>query len=178
MPRKLLKQLLPSAERIKSNRHLRPIDKFLHQEQLWHIHQRNIAKACFIGVFISFIPIPGHTLIVALLAILCGGNIIVSIVVSWILGNPLTYGFIFYLDYVVGSKIVGVHAQHFHFELTWEWMLTALPTIGLELFIGGFICGLAFGSLSYWIVRLLWRWRIVWHWKQRKLRRISKPALR
>lgn len=174
MPRKFLKRLLPSIESIKSNRWLRPIDQFLHQEQLWHIHQRNIAKAVFIGIFVAFLPLPGHTLIAAAFAILFGANIIVSIATSWIVNNPLSMGFIFYLDYFIGTKIFGSHLKHLKFELTWEWLFKMLPKIGLEMFTGAIIFGLLFGYIGYWAIRLLWRWRIIQHWKQRRLSRSNK----
>lgn len=171
MPRKLLKRLLPDAQTIKTNRWLRPIDQFLHQENLWHIHQRNIAKACFIGIFVAFTPLPGHTLIAAACAILFGANIIVSVAMSWIVANPLTYAPIFYLDYFVGSKLLGSHFKHLKFELTWEWLFNMLPKIGLEMFTGAIICGFLFGYIGYWATRLLWRWSIIRNWRQRRLQR-------
>jgi uncharacterized protein (DUF2062 family) len=174
MPRKLLKRLLPSVESIKANRWLRPVDQFFHEEKLWHIHQRNIAKACFIGIFVAFTPLPGHTLIAAMFAILFGANIIVSIAMSWIVANPLTYAPIFYLDYFIGSKIWGSHLRHIKFELTLEWLYSALPKIGAEMFTGAVICGLLSGWLGYWAVRFFWRWRIGKDWKQRQLNRSNK----
>jgi hypothetical protein len=83
-------------------------------------------------------------------------------------------GFIFYLDYFIGTKIFGSHLKHLKFELTWEWLFKMLPKIGLEMFTGAVIFGLLFGYMGYWAVRLLWRWRIVQHWRQRQMDRISK----
>lgn len=171
MPRKLLKRILPNPDSIQANRLLRPIDRFLPQDGLWHIHQRNIAKSVFIGTFVAFLPLPGHTLIAAALAIILNANVIAAIAVSWIINNPLTMGFLFYLDYFVGAKIVGSHVPHVKFELSWDWLFSMLPSIGLELFIGAMVCGFSFGLLGYWMARLFWRWRIMTMWRRRKFDR-------
>lgn len=174
MPRKLLKRFLPNAQTIKSHRWLRPIDQFLHQENLWHIHQRNIAKATFIGIFVAFLPLPGHTLIAALLAILFSANLVASIAVAWIINNPLTMGPLFYLDYYLGARVLGSHLKHVAFEPTWEWLYEMAPKIGIESLLGSFICGLSLGFLGYWAVRFIWRWKVLQMWRQRTLNR-GKP---
>ena len=37
--------------------------------------------------------------------------------------------------------------------------------------LGCLLCGLFFGSMGYFVINILWRWRVHRHWQARKKRR-------
>jgi uncharacterized protein (DUF2062 family) len=75
---------------------------------------------------------------------------------------------IFYLSYRVGAMIIDVPVQPVEFQLSWAWLTTSLGNIWQPVLLGCFICGLFVGSLGYFIISMLWRWRVAKHWAERK----------
>lgn len=170
MPRKILKRLFPSPETVRDHKSLQQLDKFIHDSDLWHLNQRCVSTAFFIGVFIGFIPTPGQMLLAALLAILFRANLLISVALTW-LTNPITTPPIVYFSYTFGSWILQREYTPIHFEFTFDWFLSNLSTIGLPILVGTMLCGLTLGALSYFLVRVFWRWHVGQSWKKRKQKR-------
>lgn len=59
-----------------------------------------------VGVFTSFLPLPGQMVIAALLALWLRCNLPLSIILVWI-SNPITMPAIFYSTYKLGAWILG-----------------------------------------------------------------------
>ena len=89
MARKLLKRLMPDPESIRKRPGLKFLGKLLHDPNLFHLNRHSVSVAAFVGVFTSFLPLPGQMLIAAGLALLARCNLPLSIVLVWI-SNPLT----------------------------------------------------------------------------------------
>ena len=62
MARKLIRKYIPKPHQIQNNRWLAFFGKYIANPNLWHLHRRSVAKAFSIGLFITFIPLPGHIL--------------------------------------------------------------------------------------------------------------------
>lgn len=67
-----------------------------------------IARGCAFGVATAFLPMFGQSLLGALLARLCGGNVIAALPWTWI-SNPLTTVPIWYGCYRFGALLVPGH---------------------------------------------------------------------
>ena len=83
---------------------------------------------------------------------------------------------IFYLAYRVGAMIVDVPMQDMDFELSLHWLGNSLAAIWQPFLLGCLICGLFFGCLGYFVISLMWRWRVSYHWRERRRRRREARA--
>lgn len=176
MPKKTLKSIVPSPARMREIRSLRFLGDWIYDGNLWHINRYSSSMAFFVGLFVAFMPIPGQMVIAALLAILLNCNLPLSVSLVWIT-NPLTMPPIFFLAYKLGALIVGVPVEPLSFELSFHWLANRLESIWQPFLLGCLLCALFAGSLGYFVINMLWRWRVVRHLRDRKRRR-QRTAVR
>ena len=74
----------------------------------------------------------------------------------------------FYGAYQVGVAIMGAPKQEFAFELSWEWVVRSMETIGPAFLVGCAACSLIFGVLGYFGLNYLWRLSVLKAWKKRR----------
>lgn len=170
MPRKTLKQLAPSPARLKEIKILGILGDWLYEPNLWHINRYSASMAFFVGLFCALLPIPGQTLVAALMAVRLRCNLPLSVGLIWIT-NPVTMPAIFYMTYKVGAMILDAPLQAGEMEISAQWLSESLSQIWRPLLLGSLLCGLFLGSLGYFLINMLWRWRVGVHWKRRKERR-------
>ncbi len=173
MPKKTLKSLMPSAARVREIKSLHVLGDWIYETNLWHLNRYSASMAFFIGLFVAFIPIPLQMPIAALLALLLHCNLPISVCLVWIT-NPLTMPALFFMAYQVGALIINVPVTAVEFELSFYWLTTQLAYIWQPFLLGCMICGLFFGCLGYFVVSLLWRWRVSVHWRERKRKRADR----
>ena len=178
MPKKTLKMIVPSPARMREVKSLRILGEWVYAGNLWHVNRYSASMAFFVGLFVAFMPIPGQMITAALLAVLVRCNLPLSVGLVWIT-NPFTLPAIFYLAYKVGAMIINVPLENIEFELSFYWLSNSLGAIWKPFLIGCLICGLFFGSLGYFTISMLWRWRVVYHWRERKriraARKLNRP---
>jgi len=170
MPKKTLKQLAPSPARLRRWGALDRFGEGIYSGNLWHINRYSASMAFFVGPFVAFLPVPGQMLIAALAAIRLRCNLPLSVGLVWIT-NPLTAPAIIYLAYRVGALVLGVPPGMPAFSLSWSWLSSELGSIWQPLLLGCLLLGLFSGSLGYFVINNLWRWRVGLQWKRRKLAR-------
>jgi uncharacterized protein (DUF2062 family) len=173
MPKRTLKQFAPSPAALREIKLLRILGDWIYEPNLWHVNRYSAAMAFFVGLFVAFMPIPGQMVLAAALALLLRCNLPLSVGLVWIT-NPITMPAMFFLAYSVGALMIDVPMQPMEFELNWHWLRDSIGAIWRPLLLGSVICGLFFGSLSFFIVSMLWRWRVVARWKKRKELRRKK----
>ena len=169
--RNLFKRYIPHKESIASNSIIRLFDEYLHDPNIWHIHRRSSAGGAAIGVFCAFIPIPIQTLSAAALAILFRMNLPIAILFSF-LANPITVPFIFFYSYKLGSILFGLEENQItniipENTTIIEWFNTIFLNIWEPLLIGCFILGLISSSITYFLIRLIWRIGAIVKWGNR-----------
>ncbi|MGV3001482.1 DUF2062 domain-containing protein [Vibrio sp.] len=169
MPKKLIKRFMPDHETIKSQKALKIFGSVLYNPNLWSLNRRSAAGAFAVGLFIAFIPLPSQMLMASGAAILCGVNLPLSVALVWV-SNPITMPFLFYFAYHVGAWLMKTPEQAFHFELTWNFFIEQINTIGPPLLLGCFVCGVVLAILGYFGIQGLWRYSVVRSWKKRRLR--------
>ncbi|HDY81481.1 MAG: DUF2062 domain-containing protein [Gammaproteobacteria bacterium] len=177
MPKKTLKRFIPSPARVREVKSLHLLGDWIYAGNLWHINRYSASMAFFIGLFVAFMPIPGQMVLAALLAVLTRCNLPLSVGLVWIT-NPLTMPGIFYLSYKVGAMIIDVPLQDIQFELSFHWLSNSLTTIWRPFLLGCLICGLFFGSMGYFTISMLWRWRVAFRWRERKRKRAAEKLNR
>jgi len=170
MPKKTLKSIVPSPARMREIKSLHILGDWIYAGNLWHINRYSTSMAFFVGLFVAFMPVPGQMVIAALLAVLLNCNLPLSVSLVWIT-NPVTMPPIFFLAYKLGALIMGVPVEPISFELSFHWLTHRLASIWQPFLLGCLLCGLFFGSLGYFVINMLWRWRVVRHLRERKQRR-------
>ena len=176
MPKKTLKSITPSPERMRNIKSLRVLGDWIYATNLWHINRYSSAMAFFVGLFVAFMPIPGQMVVAAALAVLLRCNLPLSVGLVWIT-NPVTMPAIFYLAYRMGAMIVEVPLQEVEFELSFYWLRHSLSAIWQPFLLGCFLCGLFFGSVGYFVINTLWRIRVARMWRKRKKRQVMAARM-
>ena len=128
-----------------------------------------IALGFAAGAFVSFTPFIGfHFILAGLLALALRGSILAS-AIGTVVGNPLTFPFIWLASYNLGAIILGRAAKtELFIELPSKsggivsdgllaqvhalWL--TLEPVFLPLTIGGIPIGLICATLCYWFVRM------------------------
>jgi uncharacterized protein (DUF2062 family) len=170
MPKNLLKSLMPSAARVRNIRSLNVLGEWIYATNLWHINRYSASTAFFIGLFVAFMPIPVQMPVAAVLALLLRCNLPISVCLVWIT-NPLTMPALFFLAYKVGALVINVPVTPVEFELSYDWLTHQLSSIWQPFLLGCLICGLFFGCVGYFVISMMWRWRVSSRWRRRKRRR-------
>ena len=167
MPRKLFKRWSPDPAALKANRRLRFLGKLLDDPNLFHMTRYSVSTACFFGLLIGFFPVPiGHIPAIAVLALWLRFNLPIGFALVMI-SNPLTFAFIYYSAYVLGSWILQMPVANITFQANWQWFMHFLGEAWLPLVVGCFSFGIGFGGLSYLAVQWLWRWQVHKRWQTR-----------
>lgn len=133
-----------------------PFRHLLHDHRLWSIRRRWIVPAFSLGLFIAFLPFPGHTLGAALAALALRVNIPVAALSTWV-SNPLTVGPMYYFEYRLGAKLLGMPQKPFNFELSLDWVTHTFVNIWQPMLLGSLLLGSAAALVGYIVLDVLWR---------------------
>lgn len=166
MARKLLKSYLPDPHKLQNSPWLRIFGRYLTDPKLWRLHRRSVATAFSIGLFVTYIPIPGHMIMAVLSAIMLRANLPVAIALSWVV-NPVTVLPMFGFAYSLGAYLLGIPLSDLHFE----W--SVLKDIWMPLFLGCFICGSTLAITGNLGIRFYWRYSVAKAWKNRNRTRLT-----
>ncbi len=168
VPRKYLKKVLPGLAHVKELWGFRYLEKWLGHPNLWHINRSSIALGAAVGLFVSYLPVPGQSLIAAAAAILVRANLPLSVVLVWIT-NPLTIVPMYAPAYLLGSSLLGDDPVHHPVE----WTVAALGHDLGALWLGCLLFGAALAALGWTLVHLYWRWHVRSSWDTRRRRRAA-----
>jgi uncharacterized protein (DUF2062 family) len=156
MPRRFFRKFALKRDRFRGQWYLSPFDHLLHDQNLWGIRRRTVVPAFSLGLFIAFMPFPGHPLIAALIALALRVNIPIAAITTFI-SNPLTMPPMYFLAYRTGRILLGMPPQPFHFELTLTWVKESFIIIWQPMLLGCVLLGSAVALIGYIGLDLLWR---------------------
>ncbi len=128
----------------------------MHDHRLWSIRRKTVVPAVALGVFIGFLPFPGHPLWASFGALARRINIPIA-ALSTFVSNPLTMGPMYFLAYRFGAMLLGVEQEPVEVEMSFEWVTHTFVNIWQPMLLGCAILGGAASLLSYAILDLLWR---------------------
>ncbi|MDX1809507.1 MAG: DUF2062 domain-containing protein [Sulfurospirillaceae bacterium] len=117
-------------------------------------NRKNIANGLFIGVFIGLIPMPFQMLAVIALIPFFKFNAPIALGTVWI-SNPFTMPFIYYIEYITGSYLLGMKIGKV--ELTLKWFSENIKDIFIPLYTGAFLYSLILSVGVYLLINTLWR---------------------
>lgn len=166
MPRQLFKRFAFKRHVVARQWFMTPFRHLLNDPRLWGVKRRWVVPAFAVGLFIAFLPFPGHTLMGALAALALRINIPIAAVSTWV-SNPATMAPMYYLAYEFGAMLLGHEEQRFGFELSWNWVAHTFVTIWQPMLLGCLLLGLAAAIVGYVVLDSLWRLSIA-NYKNRK----------
>lgn len=154
---------------MQKHKHLRFFGELLHDQNIWHLTRRSSAGGVATGLFCSFIPVLGQTIIAAAAAIIFRINLPLSVIFVWVT-NPVTFAPLFFFAYKLGTWLLDEPLKQVAFEFTWQWFTDKLIHIWEPLLLGCFILGSLSAAAGYIAVRLIWRLSLVRKWELRRNR--------
>lgn len=173
--RKFFKRILPEVHEIREHKHLQIFGDILHDPHIFHLTRRSVAGGVATGLFVAFLPIPGHMVVSALAAIKFRVNLPLSVILVWIT-NPVTMPPIFYFAYKLGNHILNLPHKKLTFEFTWQWFSGTFMDIWPSLLLGSLVFSTVSAILGYGIIRLVWRLAIINKWEARKQANLRKAG--
>ena len=182
MPRKFLSKIVPDAEQLHARLHgkwyMRPFDFLWHDPALWYIGRRGTCRALALGAFICCLPVPGHMVMAVLGALYWRINMPVAVAAVWI-NNPLTFGPIYYLGYVLGRFLLNPFHPTREVREPLKQVLRAPELVHAwhmveELLVGSVVEGLVFAVMAYVVFDVAWRLSIRGRWKLRQAERAER----
>ena len=156
MPRRFFRKFAFKRRELSERWFMTPFRHLLHDHRYWGIRRRTVVPAFALGVFVAFLPIPGHVLVATLVGLALRCNLPVAALTTFIV-NPLTIGPIYYFTYRVGAKMLSIEPGSFHIELSIEWMTNTLASVWQPLFLGSIVVGVIAALISYVALDVLWR---------------------
>jgi hypothetical protein len=169
MPRQFLRRISRQYRGKSTAWYLRPFAGMLRHPMYFAVNRRSVTGALAIGIFISMLPIPGHTAIAVVIALLTGVNLGVAALAAWV-NSPLTLVPVFYFEYRLGAMLLGLPPQRWPEAVTWEWLDAQLVLLWKPLFLGAFIAATATTAVVYFTVDALWRRSSLRRLRRRRMR--------
>jgi uncharacterized protein (DUF2062 family) len=172
MPRQLARSL---ADWVHAHRHhwyLRIFGERIAQRHLWSLSRRSVTAAVAAGVAIAFVPLPTHTVMAVLAAIVWRLNLPVTIAATWVI-NPLTLVPGYYGAYRLGAWLLRESPRHFSFELSWRWLERGLGPRWQAFLVGCLVCSIVGALLARFLIDVAWRYAIKKQYLLRRSRRAS-----
>ena len=159
MPRRYLRRISRQYRENQAAWYLRPFNAVLRHPRYFAVNRRSVTGALAIGVFISMLPVPGHTPLAVLVALLAGVNLGVAAVAAWA-NSPLTLVPVFYFEYRLGAWLLGTPLEAWPEEVTGEWLWAQLALLWKPLFLGALLTASLTAAIAYLGANLLWSWSV------------------
>lgn len=134
------------------------------------LNRRSVTGALAIGAFISMLPIPGHTPLAVIVALLTGVNLGVAALAAW-LNSPVTAVPVFYAEYRLGALLLDIPPQPWPEQVSWDWLQDQIELMWQPLFLGALIVAAATTAVVYFGANAAWRWSSAQRLRRRRQRR-------
>jgi uncharacterized protein (DUF2062 family) len=171
MPRRIFKKFAFKRHDVAQQWFMTPFRHMLHDPRLWGAQRRRVVPAFALGLFIAFMPFPGHTLMAILMALALRINIPVAAISTWV-SNPATMGPMYYLAYKLGSLLLDTDEKQFGFEMSFDWVAHTFVTIWQPMLLGCVLLGAAAAITGYVTLNVVWRISVA-NYKLRKRKQRS-----
>jgi uncharacterized protein (DUF2062 family) len=156
MPRRFFRKFALKRETFRGRWYLAPFDRLLHDPNLWGIRRRTVVPAFALGSFLACMPVPAQMLVGVLGALAMRINIPVAALTT-LVSNPLTMGPIYYFEYRLGRRLLGLPPRPFAFELSLDWLTGSFLAVWQPLLLGALLLGTVCATIAYFGLDLLWR---------------------
>ena len=130
------------------------LEKYHLPKAYFAINRRAVTRGLLVGLFWGFIPMPMQMGGVILTTPLFKFNVPIALATVW-LSNPITYPFMFYMEYVTGNFLLGKEGLD-NVELTMDWFSNHWSDIALSMYVGAAFYSTVVAYLIYLFVNWLW----------------------
>lgn len=117
-------------------------------------NRKMITRGVVLGIFIAFIPMPMQMAAVLLFMPIFRFNVPIALAMCW-LSNPITMPPMYYIEYELGSFLLGIEPQPV--ELTLEWFSNNMDDIFIPLYFGTLIFSIVGSISAYFLVNYFWK---------------------
>jgi len=159
MPRRFFRKFAVKRHALSERWFMTPFQHMLHDHRLWGIRRKNVVPALSLGLFISFLPFPGHFIFAALAALALRINVPVAALATFVV-NPLTVGPLFYFAYRVGAVLLRIEPGPFYVELSVDWLTNVFISVWQPLLLGCVLLGSIAALIGYVVLDGIWRYSI------------------
>ena len=173
MPRRFFRKFAVKRDFLRGQWFLAPFSHLLHDHNLWGIRRRTVVPAVAVGLFVAYLPFPGHPITASLLALALRVNIPVAALTTFV-SNPLTIGPMYYVAHRLGIALLGMEPQPFQFELSLDWLQQSFASNWQPLMLGCLLLGTALSLVGYVVLDLFWRASLADYVSRRRDRRAAK----
>lgn len=135
---------------------LTPFRHLMNDHRLWSIRRKNVVPAVALGVFIGFIPLPGHPIWASFGALAWRVNIPIAALTTFV-ANPLTIAPMYFFAYRLGTWLLRMEQQPFEIEMSLDWVTHTFVNIWQPMLLGSVLLGTLASLLAYVGLDLLWR---------------------
>lgn len=175
MPRRFFRKFAFKRHEFSNRWFMSPLRPLLHDHRLWGIRRQTVVPAFAIGLFLAFMPFPGHMLQAALVALLARVNIPVAALTT-LTTNPVTMGPLYYFCYRLGSSILGSETQPFEFEMSLDWVQHTFVSIWQPMLLGCLLVGVLASGIGYFALDVFWRNSVARYKARKRRERSSRPG--
>jgi len=180
VPKIFLKKHLPTRHSVQQNRWLQPIAHWFHHQNLWHLHRRSVAGGVAVGLFCGLVPGPLQMLCAALFAMLFRVNLPIALLAT-LYTNPFTIIPLYVLAYQLGAWVLGhegIASVSINTpDLSWDnWffpLIQWMASLGEAFAIGLPLLALVLAGVGYLVVRIGWRFWVLWELRRRRARHLQ-----
>lgn len=168
MPRRFFRKFTIKRHEVGKTWFLAPFKNLIQEPRLWGIRRRTVVPAFALGLFIAFLPFPGHTLFAIFAALALRVNVPIAAVTTFVV-NPLTMGPIYFAEYELGRRLLDAPQETFAFEMSFEWVTQTFVKFWQPMTLGALLLGSAAAFIGFVVVDALWRFSLH-DYKSRKRR--------
>ncbi|NMM26395.1 MAG: DUF2062 domain-containing protein [Glaciimonas sp.] len=164
--RELVRRHMPNREQIQGNRRLAWLGPWLHQPKLWHWSRRGIALGVALGMFSGLLVPVAQIPLSVTAAVILRANVPAA-VASTLITNPITFGPIYYGAYRIGAWVTGdampanAIGSAITRKINGESLWQRITALGKPLLVGLAITSTLMGLVTYGLITLVWRLRIL-----------------
>lgn len=173
MPRRFFRKFAVKRDNLKRRWWLAPFKHLLNEPNLWAIRRRTVVPAFALGLFVAYLPFPGHIIIGVLLAIPLRVNLPVA-ALSTLINNPVTVAPMFLAAFELGRQLLGLPPGELDFELSLAWLFDGFAYIWQPLMLGSILLGTMLALLGFVALDLIWRASIWGYLKKRRAQRKAR----
>jgi uncharacterized protein len=168
-----LKSITPDRHALEKLWCLKPFGGLGVDRGCWTFKRTSVIRAFSLGLLIAFVPptpiLPLHLTLCAVLGILFRLNMPVLFATVFI-SNPFTWFPQIAGSIWVGAKLMGLDLTPLLHELPHRHLWTHLNQLWAPLLLGALVLGVLAAGFGYLLAQLVWRVRILYHLRRRRLR--------
>jgi uncharacterized protein len=174
-----LKRVMPDRGTLETHWCLKHFKSVLGARGCWNFHRHSVTRAFALGLFIAFIPptplLPLHLMVCTLLGLYFRLNLPVLFATVFV-SNPFTWVPQVFGSVWVGAKLLHMDLMPYLRAITHESFLSDIGELWAPLLLGALVLGLIASAVGYVLASLVWRARVVYQLKRRRVRLGSRSA--